>query len=53
VTAEEHLKVIIGDLLAHLTIQIATSLAERDRMIAERDALLKRLAEAETLETRV
>jgi len=50
VTAEEHLKVIIGDLMAHLTIQIATSLAERDRVIAERDALSKRVAEL--LETR-
>ena len=51
-TAEEHLKVIIGDLMAHLTIQIATTLAERDRVITERDALLKRLAEVERLETR-
>jgi len=52
VTAEEHLKVIMGDLLAHLTIQVATMAAERDRAIAERETLLKRLAELETRDTR-
>ena len=46
-TAEEHLKVIVGDMHAHLVTQLAMAFSERDQARAERDLALKALADVE------
>ena len=42
-TAEEHLKVIVGDMHAHLVTQLAMAFSERDQARAERDAVREEL----------
>jgi hypothetical protein len=38
-TADEHLKRIVGDMTGHLALQLALALEERDALKAQRDAL--------------
>jgi len=46
-SAEEHLRIIVGDTEAHFMWSLAQAYAERDKAVAELQAVQKRLQDVE------